>query len=129
MNLNALILTNIQSASYFKQNLFKLKTYHEVIDEIYYQVKHMEPWEKGSRKSGQTGMCGGVGIVFSASRRYILLVPFVALLIKNPSSLSKLISGPRSRRRRNRFLGLLSALQVVHFETDSKATQRTVDPH
>jgi len=42
-------------------HLFKLKTYHEVVDEIYYQVKHMEPWERGSRKtSGQTGMCGGV---------------------------------------------------------------------
>ncbi|XP_055309538.1 pre-mRNA-splicing factor 38B-like isoform X2 [Sitodiplosis mosellana] len=61
MNLNPLILTNIQSSSYFKVTLFKLKTYHEVIDEIYYQVKHLEPWERGSRKtSGQTGMCGGV---------------------------------------------------------------------
>lgn len=44
-------------------NLYELKTYHEVIDEIYYKVAHLEPWEKGSRKtSGQTGMCGGVGI-------------------------------------------------------------------
>ncbi|XP_031769731.1 pre-mRNA-splicing factor 38B isoform X2 [Galleria mellonella] len=42
-------------------HLFKLKTYHEVVDEIYYQVKHLEPWERGSRKTaGQTGMCGGV---------------------------------------------------------------------
>lgn len=61
MNLNALVLANIQGSSYFKVQLFKLKTYHEVVDEIYYQVKHMEPWERGSRKtSGQTGMCGGV---------------------------------------------------------------------
>ncbi|XP_055593391.1 pre-mRNA-splicing factor 38B isoform X2 [Uranotaenia lowii] len=45
----------------FEVSLFKLKTYHEVVDEIYYQVKHLEPWERGSRKtSGQTGMCGGV---------------------------------------------------------------------
>lgn len=62
MNLNPLILANIQSSSYFKVSLFKLKTYHEVVDEIYYQVKHLEPWERGSRKTaGQTGMCGGVG--------------------------------------------------------------------
>ena len=102
MNLNHLILTNIQSSPYFKVNLYELKTYHEVIDEIYYkvrwgsgnvqtatfslspshrfylydskdlliifkftgifQVSHLEPWEKGSRKTaGQTGMCGGVG--------------------------------------------------------------------
>lgn len=61
MNLNPLILANIQGSSYFKVHLFKLKTYHEVVDEIYYQVKHLEPWERGSRKtSGQTGMCGGV---------------------------------------------------------------------
>ncbi|XP_043686398.1 pre-mRNA-splicing factor 38B isoform X1 [Vespula pensylvanica] len=60
MNLNPLILTNIQSSHYFKVNLYELKTYHEVIDEIYYKVSHLEPWEKGSRKTaGQTGMCGG----------------------------------------------------------------------
>ena len=50
MNLNSLILTNIQQSPYFKVNLYQLKTYHEVIDEIYYHVKHLEPWERGSRK-------------------------------------------------------------------------------
>lgn len=61
MNLNSMILTNIQSSTYFKQKLFELKTYHEVIDEIYYRVAHLEPWEKGSRRTqGLTGMCGGV---------------------------------------------------------------------
>ena len=39
MNLNTLVLTNIQSSPYFKVNLFELKTYHEVIDEIYYKVR------------------------------------------------------------------------------------------
>ena len=38
MNLNTLLLTNIQSSPYFKVNLYELKTYHEVIDEIYYKV-------------------------------------------------------------------------------------------
>jgi len=50
MGLNPLIYTNIQQSPYFKNNLFQLKTYHEVIDEIFYHVKHLEPWEKGSRK-------------------------------------------------------------------------------
>lgn len=83
MNLNSLILTNIQSSPYFKVNLYELKTYHEVIDEIYYKVTHLEPWEKGSRKTaGQTGMCGGVrgvgagGIVSSA---YCLLYKLYTL--------------------------------------------------
>lgn len=38
MNLNHLVLTNIQNSSYFKVRLFELKTYHEVVDEIYYKV-------------------------------------------------------------------------------------------
>ena len=30
---------------------------------LFVQVNHLEPWEKGSRKTaGQTGMCGGVSI-------------------------------------------------------------------
>jgi len=73
MNLNPLIFTNITSSPYFKVTLIQFKTYHEVIDEIYYKVDHLEPWERGSRKTaGQTGMCGGVrgvgagGIVSSA---------------------------------------------------------------
>ncbi|KAJ7375833.1 PRP38 pre-mRNA processing factor 38 domain-containing protein B [Desmophyllum pertusum] len=61
MNLNSMILTNVLSSPYFKNELFQLKTYHEVVDEIYYKVDHLEPWEKGSRKTaGQVGMCGGV---------------------------------------------------------------------
>lgn len=70
MNLNPLILTNIQSSHYFKVNLYELKTYHEVIDEIYYKVSHLEPWEKGSRKTaGQTGMCGGVSMFYQEKNR------------------------------------------------------------
>lgn len=64
-------------------NLYELKTYHEVVDEIYYKVNHLEPWEKGSRRtSGQTGMCGGVrgvgagGIVSTA---YCLLYKLFTL--------------------------------------------------
>ena len=38
MNINTMIHTNILSSPYFKKNLFALKTYHEVVDEIYYKV-------------------------------------------------------------------------------------------
>lgn len=77
MNLNPLILTNIQSSHYFKVNLYELKTYHEVIDEIYYKVAHLEPWEKGSRKTaGQTGMCGGV-----SNSDHCLLLFFLSFLV------------------------------------------------
>ncbi|XP_014238927.1 pre-mRNA-splicing factor 38B isoform X2 [Trichogramma pretiosum] len=99
MNLNPLILTNIQSSHYFKVNLYDLKTYHEVIDEIYYKVAHLEPWEKGSRKTaGQTGMCGGVrgvgagGIVSTA---YCLLYKLFTLRLTR-KQLNGLINHPDS---------------------------------
>ncbi|EDO47248.1 predicted protein [Nematostella vectensis] len=83
MNMNNMILTNILQSPYFKNELYQLKTYHEVVDEIYYKVDHLEPWEKGSRKtSGQVGMCGGVrgvgagGIVSTA---YCLLYKLFTL--------------------------------------------------
>lgn len=46
MNLNSMILTNVLSSPYFKNELFQLKTYHEVVDEIYYKVRT----EKGRRR-------------------------------------------------------------------------------
>ncbi|KAJ8876335.1 hypothetical protein PR048_020780 [Dryococelus australis] len=99
MNLNPLILTNIQSSHYFKVNLYELKTYHEVIDEIYYKVNHLEPWEKGSRKTaGQTGMCGGVrgvgagGIVSTA---YCLLYKLFTLKLTR-KQINGLITHPDS---------------------------------
>jgi len=63
MNINPLILTNVQGSPYFKVELFGIKTFHEVVDQIYYKVDHLEPWAVGSRKTAgrsQTGMCGGV---------------------------------------------------------------------
>lgn len=42
MNLNSMILTNVLSSPYFKNELFQLKTYHEVVDEIYYKVRMEE---------------------------------------------------------------------------------------
>ena len=38
MNMNHLILTNIVTSNYFKNDLLKLKTFHEIVDEIYNQV-------------------------------------------------------------------------------------------
>jgi len=61
MNLNRLVLANVQQSAYFKVRLHELKTYHALVDEIYYKIGHLEPWERGTRKTaGNTGMCGGV---------------------------------------------------------------------
>lgn len=39
MNLNNMVLTNVLQSPYFKNQLYQLKTYHEVVDEIYYKVR------------------------------------------------------------------------------------------
>ena len=99
MNLNSMVLTNIVGSPYFKEDLYELKTFHEVVDEIYYrvsgggsardrrlhlraslQVGHVEPWEKNSRKlAGQVGMCGGVSL--PASRAGLLLCMCVCVCV------------------------------------------------
>ena len=45
------------------------QTYHEIVDQIFYKVNHLEPWERGSRNTaGVTGMCGGVRGVGAGGR-------------------------------------------------------------
>ena len=39
MNIPPLILRNIRSSPYFKQDLHHMRSYHEVVDEIYYKVR------------------------------------------------------------------------------------------
>lgn len=73
MNLNNMVHANVVQSPYYRHHLNDVKTYQEAVDEIYYHVKHLEPWERGSRRTeGQVGMCGSVrgvgagGIVSSA---------------------------------------------------------------
>ena len=47
---------NILSSDYFKV-LYRLKTYHEVIDEIYNTVEHVEPWMTGNCRGPSTAFC------------------------------------------------------------------------
>ncbi|XP_062179832.1 pre-mRNA splicing factor SR-like 1 isoform X2 [Phragmites australis] len=47
---------NILSSDYFKE-LYRLKTYHEVIDEIYNHVDHVEPWMTGNCRGPSTAFC------------------------------------------------------------------------
>ncbi|KAL7070963.1 hypothetical protein ACQ4LE_010100 [Meloidogyne hapla] len=61
MNLNTLVLENIVQSTYWKNFLVEVSTYQQVCDEVFIHVRHLEPWERGTRKiTGMTGMCGGV---------------------------------------------------------------------
>lgn len=54
--LEKVLCMNILSSDYFKE-LYRLKTYHEVIDEIYNQVDHVEPWMTGNCRGPSTAFC------------------------------------------------------------------------
>ncbi|XP_018673739.2 pre-mRNA splicing factor SR-like 1 isoform X2 [Musa acuminata AAA Group] len=54
--LEKVLSMNILSSDYFKE-LYRLKTYHEVIDEIYNQVDHVEPWMTGNCRGPSTAFC------------------------------------------------------------------------
>ncbi|GAB2287691.1 suppressor of rad53 null lethality [Dionaea muscipula] len=54
--LEQVLRMNILSSDYFKE-LYRLKTYHEVIDEIYNQVDHVEPWMTGNCRGPSTAFC------------------------------------------------------------------------
>lgn len=61
MNLNPMILTNILSSPYFKVQLYELKTYHEVVDEIYFKVRGARAWAGAPCGAGRTEETGGGG--------------------------------------------------------------------
>ena len=47
-NLNPMLLHNISVSPYFYQKCYgKIKDWNALVDEIYYEVKHLEPWTPG----------------------------------------------------------------------------------
>jgi len=55
-NMNKLLVDRIMENDYFKA-LYEIKTYHEVIDEIYNRVTHVEPWSAGTGRLPSTAWC------------------------------------------------------------------------
>lgn len=55
-NLNAMLFENVSNSSYFK-SLYSLRTYHEVVDEIYNRVDHAEPLAKGTSRVPSSCFC------------------------------------------------------------------------
>lgn len=54
--LEKVLCMNILSSDYFR-DLLRLKTYHEVIDEIYVTATHVEPWMTGNCRGPSTAIC------------------------------------------------------------------------
>jgi hypothetical protein len=69
MNMNAVLLGNIQSHRYFKQRCAELRTVLAVIDQIYFDVAYITPWEPGTHSNKSAGgMCSSVRGVGTAGR-------------------------------------------------------------
>ena len=48
---------NVVSSDYYKTTCLGLTTWDEVVDEIYYNVKHVEPWLGGNARGASTAFC------------------------------------------------------------------------
>jgi len=46
-NLHPMLLSNIWNSTYFQKCCEKITDWTMLVDEIYYEVKHMEPWTAG----------------------------------------------------------------------------------
>ena len=44
---NPMLLKNIINSSYFQKCCRDITDWNTLVDEIYYQVKHLEPWAAG----------------------------------------------------------------------------------
>lgn len=56
-NLNPMLLHNISKSPYFIKCCTKINDWASLVDEIYYEVKHMEPWTAGATKVPSTAFC------------------------------------------------------------------------
>uniref|UniRef100_A0A7S0L3S2 Pre-mRNA-splicing factor 38 n=1 Tax=Coccolithus braarudii TaxID=221442 RepID=A0A7S0L3S2_9EUKA len=84
MNLNSMLIENIRSHDYFK-GLAELKTFEEVVDQIYFDCTYVSPWRPGTHKAQRAaGMCSGLRGVSNAgipSTAYMLLFKLYCLQI------------------------------------------------
>lgn len=46
-NIHPMLLNNIINCQYFQKCCEKLNDWNILVDEIYYEVKHLEPWTAG----------------------------------------------------------------------------------
>ena len=94
MNMNSMLVENIRSHDYFK-GLSEMKTFEEVVDQIYYDCKIVPLWTPGTHKAQKAaGMCSGLRGVRRAPAR-----PAVPSAL--PAPLVPIASQPEPARARS----------------------------
>lgn len=56
-NFNPMLLQNISKSPYFLKCCSNIHDWNGLVDEIYYECKHMEPWTQGHVKTPSTAFC------------------------------------------------------------------------
>merc|ERR1712032_465687 len=89
-HLNKVLVGNVQRNNYFKQ-LSKFTTFKQVVDQIYYQVEFITPWEPGSHSNKSAGgMCSQVNYCACeracAQRVFVDLPPATRINIRVPDA-------------------------------------------
>eukprot|EP00042_Codosiga_hollandica_P030884 m.182602 g.182602 ORF g.182602 m.182602 type:complete len:139 (-) comp53485_c0_seq9:1832-2248(-) len=57
MNMNPILYTNIQESEYFRTSCPTLESFEEIVDEIFNQVTHLEPFLPGGANSPSSAFC------------------------------------------------------------------------
>lgn len=56
-NVENVLRQNILNSEYYRKTCLGLSSWSEVIDEIYYNVSHVEPWMSGNARGPSTAFC------------------------------------------------------------------------
>ncbi|KAK9838529.1 hypothetical protein WJX81_005763 [Elliptochloris bilobata] len=56
-NVESVLRKNIMDSEYFRDTCLKLNTWAEVVDEIFYTVKDVEPWMSGNARGASSAFC------------------------------------------------------------------------
>jgi pre-mRNA-splicing factor 38B len=56
-NMERVLRENIVAHEYMRRNAREMKTWDEVVDEIYQAVDHVEPWMSGNVRGPSTAFC------------------------------------------------------------------------
>ena len=75
-NVENVLRKNIVDSEYFRDTCGKLSSWEEVVDQIYYDVKDVEPWLSGNARGASTAF----GLLYrSVSACFLLSLPSVRL--------------------------------------------------
>jgi len=70
-NVESVLRKNIMDSEYFRDTCLKLNSWSEVVDEIFYTVKDVEPWMSGNARGASSAFC----LLYRSVRWPRVLVP------------------------------------------------------